>query len=147
LVLVFVGVSLLATLVSSQAKSGSAADEAAIKKIQDTRVAAWNKHDAKAVAATFAEDADRVTATQTASGRAAIEKDYAANFAVAYKAATLQVSSTKVRFLSSDVALSDADIVIRGSTGGATVKQHVAGMYVKKAGAWMLEAQRVITNQ
>src|SRR5262249_25578948 len=127
LILVVVGVSLLAAVAASQTKLGTAADEAAIQKNQDARVAAWNKHDAHGVAATYAPDADRIAATQSASNRNGIEKDYAAGFAGVNKNATLKLNTRHVRFLTSDVALTDADDVITGRTDGTTLKQHVVG--------------------
>ena len=145
--LVVIGVVLLAIPVAqTQTRVGGAADEAAIKKNGDARSVAWNKHDAKALAALFAADADRVSARGVKSGRVEIEKDYADEFGSVYKDAVLKDESNKVRFLTADVAILDADHVITGRTDG-TIKNHVTAIYVKRNGTWALVAYRVIRMQ
>ena len=142
-ILVVVVVALFAAVASMQTKSGTAADEAAIRKNEDARVAAWNKHDAKAVAATYAADADRLTASGYFSGRPQIEKDYADSFNSFDKTSTLKIKSDTVRFLTADVAISDGERVITGRTAG-TIEIHNTSIYVKRNGEWMLSAQRLM---
>src|SRR5687767_1942614 len=62
-------------MVSSAADEG---DSAGVRQSCEAIVNAWNKHDAKAIAAVFAEDADMVSPDgKLHSGRAAIEKAFA----------------------------------------------------------------------
>src|SRR5215831_11524360 len=94
---------LVATLVvgaaSIYAQLGTSADEAAIQKILDARNAAYNNHDAKALAATYAPDADLVTGTgRLVSGRAEIEKNYAESFAGVDRTAIVKIEASKLRF-------------------------------------------------
>ena len=70
-------VALVAGAAPVHAQLGTAADEAAIRKILDVRNAPYNNHDAKLLAATYAPNADLVTGTgRVISGRAAIEQNY-----------------------------------------------------------------------
>ena len=142
-IVVVVSVTLFAAVASMQTKPGTAADEAAIRKNEDTRVAAWNKHDAKAVAATYAADADRLSASGYFSGRPQIEKDYTDSFNGLDKNSTLKIESDKVRFLTADVAISDGERLITGRTA-EPVKIHNTSVYVKRNGEWMLSAQRLM---
>jgi uncharacterized protein (TIGR02246 family) len=142
-ILVVVVVTLFAAVASMQTKPGTAADEAAIRKNEDVRVAAWNKHDAKVVAATYTADADRITASGYFAGRSQIEKNYADSFNGLDKNSTLKIVSDKVRFLTADVAISDGERVITGRTAG-TVEIHNTSIYVKRNSEWMLSAQRLM---
>ena len=142
-ILVGVGVVVFASVAVMQTRMGTAADEAAIRKNLDTLVASWNKHDAKAVAATFAADADQLRGSSIVSGRAQIEKSYADLFIGAFKNATLKVDPMKVRFITADVAIADNEGVITGATNG-TVKNHATAIYVRRNGEWMTAAQRLI---
>ena len=145
-ILVVVGVSMLAAVASTQSDLGSAADEAAIKKSVDARVAPYNKHDAKALAAFYSADADRATNVGFFSGRAQIEKSYADNFNGVGKNAVLKQEGTKVRFLTADVAIADTDNTITGRTDGTT-KNHTTNIFVKRNREWVLLAARTIRMQ
>src|SRR5215472_14888586 len=104
--LMFVIASFVASVAPLHAQLGTAADEAAIRKILDARNAAYNNHDAKALAATYAPDADLVTGTgRLVSGRADIEKNYTENFAGVDKNASVKTDSSKLRFLTPDTAI------------------------------------------
>ena len=106
--LVFIGASLVITVAHSQMQPGAAADEAAIRTILDARNAAYNKHDAHALAAAYAQDADLITGTgRLVSGRADIEKNYVDSFAGIDKTAFVRIDSSKLRFLTPDAAILD----------------------------------------
>ena len=142
---------LVATLVvgaaSIYAQLGTSADEAAIQKILDARNAAYNNHDAKALAATYAPDADLVTGTgRLVSGRAEIEKNYTENFAGVDKNASVKIESSKLRFLTPDTAILDLGGVTTGRTDGA-FKTHATWVYVRRNGQWMVVAIRAARIQ
>lgn len=140
--LVFIGVILLATGAALQTRLGTAADEAAVRAIWQAHDEAYNKHDAAAVAATYAVDGDQVNGSGGYfSGREAIEKNYANNFTGAGRTATVHDESSTVRFLTTDVAILDAETVYIGRTDGS-LKGHVTSIYVKRNGAWTLVATR-----
>lgn len=140
--LVFIVVSLVAGAASVHAQLGTPADEAAIRKILDARNAAYNNHDAKALAATYAPDADLVTGTgRVISGRAAIENNYRDAFTGVDKNASVAIGSSKVRFLTADTAILDMDGVTTSRTDGA-IKTHATWVYVKRNSEWMVVAIR-----
>jgi uncharacterized protein (TIGR02246 family) len=136
-ILVFVGVTLFATVAKLQTKPGTPADEAAILKNRDKQNAAFNAHDAKAYAAFAAVDVDRVDSVGTVSGRDGIEKYYANNWN-ADNSAMVKDESRKVRFVTSDVAILDVDNAVTRTNG--TVKNHAAFIYVKRNGKWEMVA-------
>ncbi len=69
---------------------------------------AWNKHDAKAFALLFAEDADFTNWTgQGATGRDAIERYHEPLFATRFKTSHQTTENIKVRLVKPDVASLD----------------------------------------
>jgi len=80
--LVAIGVLLLPTLLLGQTIE---ADEPAIRAVVDQFMDAWNRHDAKAFAGVFSEDADFTNWRGTgASGRSKIEEFHAPMFATVF---------------------------------------------------------------
>jgi uncharacterized protein (TIGR02246 family) len=144
MVLVFVGSILITAAGHTQARYGTPADERAIQKLRDAHDAAWNRHDAKAIAALFAQDADRATVNGWFSGRSQIEQGYARTFSGAFKAATLTNQAPKLKFLTPDVAVLDVDNLVTGTTDGISVRNHSTSIYVKRNGEWTLVANRLI---
>jgi uncharacterized protein (TIGR02246 family) len=142
--LIVLGVALaLSPALSTQTKLGTPADEAAILKNRDAQNAAYNRHDAKAYAALLSVDADRVDASGTLTGRAAIEKYYSGLFADTTR--VVKDEQRKVRFITSDTALLDVDNVVTSRNG--TNRNHATWIYVKQNGQWVSVAQRVIPKQ
>jgi uncharacterized protein (TIGR02246 family) len=136
-----------ADLAGGQAVFGTPADEAAIRKILDARSVAYNSHNAKALAAAYAADADLVTGTgRLVSGRAEIETNYVDAFAGVDKNATVRIDSSKIRFVTPDTAILDIDSVTTGRTDGA-VRTHATWIYVKRNGEWMVVAIRATRIQ
>jgi uncharacterized protein (TIGR02246 family) len=140
--LMVLGVALALSPVSStQTRLGTAADEAAILKNRDAQNAAYNRLDGKAYAALLAVDADRIDATGTLTGRAAIEKFYSTQFAND-TTRVIKDEQRKVRFITSDTALLDVDNMV--TTRNGTARNHATWVYVKRNGEWVSVAQRVI---
>ena len=140
-------VAVLLSAASAYAQLGTRTDEAAIRKILDARNAAYNNHDAKALAATYAPDADLVTGTgRLISGRVEIEKNYVEVFAGVDRNATVKINRSKVRFVSQDTAILDMDGVTTGRTDGS-ITTHATWIYVKRNGQWMVVAIRATRIQ
>jgi uncharacterized protein (TIGR02246 family) len=94
---------------------GQGADERAVRGIVDALVAAWNRHDARAFVAVFAEDADFTNVFgMRAKGRAEIEAFHVPIFKTMFKDSRLEAIETRLRFLRPDVAAAD---VLWGMTG------------------------------
>ena len=141
-ILTLIAAFLILTAATAEAQLGTSADEAAIREILDARNAAYNNHDAKALAATYAPDADLVTGTgRIVSGRAAIEQNYIESFRGVDKTAVVKIESTKVRFVTADTAILDLDGVTTGRADG-TIKTHATWVYVKRNGEWTVVAIR-----
>ena len=105
----------LALWVPAQAQT---ADETAVKALVVRFGDAFNAHDPKAFAATFAEDADFTNwVGQSAHGRAEIETFHIPILTLVYKNGVQKITDTQVRFIRPDVAAVD---VRSDVTGGKT---------------------------
>jgi len=83
-------------------------DEHAIHGVVDQFMDGWNRHDAKAFAAVFSEDADFTNwRGEGASGRAKIEELHALVFATVFSKSHQEATTVKSRFIRPDVAAVD----------------------------------------
>lgn len=93
----------------SSATHDAAADEATLRSLPLSMIAAWNRGDATAFAAPFAEDASFIAFEGTElSGRNAIVEFHEALFAAELKGTRLDGEVRFVRFLGPDVAVMHA---------------------------------------
>ena len=94
----------------------SAGEEAEIRDLQARQQEAWNRHDARAYAALFAEDGDVVNVVGWWwKGRNEIERNLTAAYAVVFRDSTLKIDDVQIRFLARDVAVAH----VRWSMEGA----------------------------
>ncbi|HUD53835.1 MAG TPA: SgcJ/EcaC family oxidoreductase [Terracidiphilus sp.] len=92
-------------------------DQQEITAVVDQFMDAWNRHDAKAFAAVFAEDADFTNWRGTgASGRSKIEEFHAPMFATIFKNSHLSYTAIKSKFIRPDVAAVDVHWAMTGAT-------------------------------
>jgi uncharacterized protein (TIGR02246 family) len=92
-------------------------DQQAIVGVIDRFVDGWNRHDARAFAAVFAEDADFTNWQGTgASGRSNIEEFHTPMFATIFKNSHQSYTAIKTRFIRSDVAAVDVHWDMTGAT-------------------------------
>lgn len=113
---------LLLTTTAAAIAQGSArnqrADEAGVRAVASGFVDDWNRHDMKAFAALFAEDADFVNVIGLRwRGRAEIQKEHEALHATRMKSSHLAAVETSVRFLRPDVAVVHVRWELTGDTG------------------------------
>jgi len=105
-------------------------------------IAAFEKGDAKAVAAFWTENADYVDQTgREYKGRAAIQKMYEKFFA-AKKPMKLNVIVTSARLVGTDVAIEDGITEITPAEGGLPSAARFSAVLVKKDGEWYFESVR-----
>jgi uncharacterized protein (TIGR02246 family) len=98
-------------------QSGREADQKAIRELMDRFVDAWNRHDAHAFAAVFAEDADFTNWRGVgASGRSKIEEFHAPVFATIFKKSHHKYDDVKTRFIRDDIAAVDVHWEMTGAT-------------------------------
>lgn len=140
-----VTVSLAAVPVSAQ-ESGSA--EAEIRAQFAGWLAAWENHDADAVASYYDDDADWTHAHGlTRHGRDAIHKRYTEVFSMSLPDGveqTLSLEIIAVRMITDDVAIVDAQYEFSGLKAAPTLvgTGRTAVVMVKRDGTWLRSAQR-----
>jgi uncharacterized protein (TIGR02246 family) len=119
-------------------------DEQSIVALINRFVDGWNRHDAKAFAAVFAEDADFTNwRGEGASGRLKIEGFHAAMFATIFKNSHQSYKDIKTRFIRPDVAAVDVHWEMTGATdpqGNPRPDRQGLLNFVmaKKAGEWQI---------
>jgi uncharacterized protein (TIGR02246 family) len=117
------------------------ADEQALQEFNKAFVAAYNRGDIKAVAASYAPDADFLTAEgKMVKGRAEIEKYFARAFAET-KGLRIKHSHSSIRFLKPDVAIDNGNWEITGRPKGK-VKGRYTAVLVKHDGKWLIVCDR-----
>ena len=113
----------------------AAGDEEAIQKRLDEFVAAWNNHDAEAMAALWAPDGDLINPFgRVAKGRPEVEKLFIDEHASFTKGTTYKVTSSLVRVLGSEVAVLAGGRILQQRVG-LSARSHV----YENAGVMILE--------
>jgi uncharacterized protein (TIGR02246 family) len=121
----------------------AAADEAAVRAHFETFGDAWTKADAKAVAATYAADADIVRPGQDpVQGRAAIEAFYVRQFAGPLKDTKKSMTIERVRLVSGELAIVDSRYTIDRESPALHVRGVSVAVLVKRNGQWEAVASR-----
>jgi len=125
-----------------------AATKAAIDKRMQEFVAAWNKHDAKAMAAVWADQCELLNPFgMKASGRAEIEKLFETEQGGVMKATTYTINSESLMKIAGGAVVMDLDSVVNGMTDPAgqalpPFTHHVTLIYVHERGQWRATAVR-----
>jgi uncharacterized protein (TIGR02246 family) len=116
-----------------------AADEAAIRKSAETYVAAYNKRDAKTLAAHWSADAvymNPLSGVQVI-GREAIEKEFAVIF-TELGDAKLEATVESIQFVSPNVAIERGSASLIRSDAEPELSVYSA-VHVKRDGKWLLD--------
>lgn len=117
------------------------ADEKAVLALDEAFVRAYDKGDAKALAALFTEDAEvEEDSGEVYQGREAVEAALAASFAED-RGARLTLEIDSVRFVTPDVARETGRSVVT-PTAGAPVSRLYTVLYVKRDGQWRISSVR-----
>ena len=117
-------------------------DLEAIRAGSEAFVAAFNKQDAKAVAALWVEDGEYIDDSGHAFvGREAIEKGYAEFFA-ATPHAKLEIVIDSLRSLSTDAAIEDGHTFVALTPEGSQVVGKYTAVHVKTGGKWLMASVR-----
>ena len=118
-----------------------------VQKLADAFVAAWNKGDAKALAALHAENAIRASpAGEMIVGRAAIEQGFTAAFAAELKGSVLTVASVNQRSIGADLLVATGTWQLKGGTPppGAASEGTYLNTMVKQGGRWVIASSAPI---
>ena len=122
--------------------SAQSAKNPEFQKVADAFVAAWNKGDAKALAALHAENC--ITSggpTGQLVGRAAVEQDMTKAFAAELKGTKLIVTPSNERMINPDLAVTSGSWEVTGPTPpppGALTKGLYINTLVKQGGKWLI---------
>ena len=141
---VFLFVSLSATVSWAQMPSGMDADSAAIKQCVAAWEDAWNRHDAHATATRYVEDGDFSSTTGIPShGWKELEEHYNAIFTTFLKDAHRTDVVKSIRFLTPEIASVDIDWQMTGAKtrDGQDVpirKGLLTWIVTKHNGQWMI---------
>ena len=135
----------LSCFVSNACRADQAEEEAAIRKIDDAYVEAYNKHDAKALAEMWSPEAVYVDPEtgEEAVGREEIEKEFADTFE-GLKDAKLEIDVESIKFLSPNVAIESGTARILRPNEEPDESTYSA-LFVKRDGNWLLD--RVTEDQ
>lgn len=130
------------------AQAEAQAKDPALDKLAADWTAAFAKGDAKALAGFYTDDAVRVSQEGgTAIGRAAIEKEFAKNFAGPWKGATIAINVGSHHPVGTDIAVNEGTWKVSG-TGPDGKPMTIDGYYlntiVKKAGAWVIAGNAAV---
>ena len=116
-------------------------DEAGVRKAIDSYVAAFNKGDAKAVAAHWSESGEWIDPDGTPiRGRSAILKEMKSFFADG-KRPQIELIDPSVRFLAPSVAVEEGTALVTRPGDTASESEYLA-IHVKENGQWKLSSVR-----
>lgn len=130
--------------------TGSAKDREAIRKLHADFAAAWDRDDAKGMAACWAANGDLVNPFgRVAKGRRAVEQLLAEEHSGFVKNTQFASRVEAIRFLKPDVAVVDVSWLITGAhAADGTELEPVKGTYAavmcKSKGRWEVSASRVL---
>ena len=106
---------LLFLIVPAVLLAQSSQDDRDIRELGTQVQEAWNKSDAKLLAALWLTDGDYISSTgRTARGRDEVEKAFAEQWGGIYKGTKIAHTLTNVRFLRKDVAIADGAFEVSG---------------------------------
>ena len=127
---------------AGQLTPGDAQQKAALMKTAQAFVEAFQKGDAKAVAAFWTPDGDYVDPTgRRLQGRKAIEEAFATFFAE-NKGLQLRIEVGPVRFLTPDLAIEDGTTAVIPPDGAPPSRARYTNVQVQNNGQWSLASVR-----
>jgi uncharacterized protein (TIGR02246 family) len=127
---------------AATAGAAQPAVEKAIRENADAFVSAFNKGDAKAVAALWTADCEYVGAkVQKVLGRSAIEKEYA-QFFKAKPGVTIETAVSSVKVLGPSTALEEGTTMLKSAKGKLLSIGYYSAVDVKENGKWLLASVR-----
>jgi uncharacterized protein (TIGR02246 family) len=129
-------------LAASQPPSTQTADEKAIRASAEKFVTAFNKGDAKEIAALWTTDCEYVDETgRVFRGRDAIEKEYAAFFAL-HPGLKIEISISSVDILGGHSAIEDGTAVVKNTAGALVSRGSYTAIHVKHGDQWLMASVR-----
>jgi uncharacterized protein (TIGR02246 family) len=134
-------VILAACAQAAEKKPAAASDEAAIRAAVESYVAAYNRADAKAVAAHWSDSGQWISPSgERFKGKQAIEKELKTLFAE-NKGVRIEVQRPVVRIISPDAAIEEGTVSVFRPAEAPSESTYLA-VHVKKDGHWKLDTVR-----
>jgi uncharacterized protein (TIGR02246 family) len=125
-----------------KAPAESSPDSDAIRKSVQSFVAAYEKGDAKALAAHWTEEGEYLSDDgETFRGRNAIEKEYAAAFAKRKGTVKAEAEVDSIRFPSKDTAIEEGHFKVTNGKELANVGKYTV-LHVREGGKWLMAVVR-----
>ena len=126
-------------------------DDAAIRQLEASQAAAWNRHDAHAYASHFTEDGDAVNpAGRWWRGRPEIERKLREDFDVAFARSTLTITDVDVRYLDANTAVAHVRWTMTGAKAAPNRPEPREGIQLqvltKQAGGWLIASCQNTTS-
>ena len=142
-------VSAVVLVLCAVATPAQSAKNPELQKVADAFVAAWNKADAKALAALHAENCITTTngPAQVIVGPPAVEQDYTKAFAAELKGTKLILKPGDERTINPDLAITSGTWEITGPTPpppGAATRGTYINTLVKQGGKWLIVSSAAI---
>jgi uncharacterized protein (TIGR02246 family) len=137
---------LLNVSIYSDAFAANVSDEKLIRDVEKRWEEAWNRHDMKAGAALFTEDADFINVNGWYwKGRDEIEKNHAVLHAGMFKDSKFKALNTDIRFYTPEIALTHVKWEIGGDKNpDGTLREPREGLFtqvlIKTNGQWFISA-------
>jgi uncharacterized protein (TIGR02246 family) len=133
------------------ASASAQTKDPALDKLAADWTAAFARADAKTLASFYTENAVRITPEAgKAVGRAALEKEFATNFAGAWKGATIKINVGATQTVGPDIAVNEGTYEVSGVTmpdgkPAPPIKGSYLNTIVKKNGAWVIASNAAFT--
>jgi uncharacterized protein (TIGR02246 family) len=127
---------------AAQTANAQTADEKAVRSTAEAFASAFDKGDAKAIAALWTPDCEYVDQTgRIFRGRDAIEKEYAAFFA-ANPGLKIEISISSIKIIGGHSAIEDGTAVVKKSDGAVVSRGSYTVMHLKEQGKWLMASVR-----
>ena len=131
----------VSTHAAEKTKPGEKSDKTAIRATVESYTAAYNRGDAKAVAAHWSDSGEWISPSgQRFQGKVAIEKELRTLFAE-NKGVRIEVMNPTIRILSADAAIEEGTVRVIRPAEPPSESTYLA-VHVKKGGQWKLDTVR-----
>ena len=127
---------------SAEAQGVQVADEKAIRASAQQFVAAFDKGNAKEIAALWTPDCEYIDETgRVFRGRNAIEKEYAAFFA-AHPGLKIKISVSSVKIIDGHAAVEEGTAIVKNADGAPVSQGFYTAIHLKEKGKWLMASVR-----
>lgn len=117
-------------------------EEKAVRSTVEAFTSAFNKGDAKAIAALWTDDCEYVDETgRIFRGRDTIEKEYAAFF-TAHPGLKVETSISSIKIIGAHAAIEDGTAVVKSADGAPVSRAAYTAVHLKEGNKWLMASVR-----